>query len=200
MKQVMKAIAQTAAGVAVALSVAAPAKADVISFFNGTDLVATLTTSAGTDFRLDFLYAPAGPGTAFINDLLLEYTGSLSSLGVANLGGDSAPNATFCGAGSSGCAMEGTDANVKVSWPTSGGGDRFNEGEFSLFRITPTSPSEWDFSRLHINAFLDGESIKLTGSDCTDGGCTGKVPEPATLTLISLALLGAGIALRRRPK
>lgn len=188
-----------AAAAAIAVSLTAPAKADVVGFYYNTDLVATLTTSANTDFSLAFLYAPAGSGVAFINDLLLEYPGAWGgNLTFSNLDGDTAPAASAQGCQS--CSFEGTDANIKVSWPTAGNGDRFNEGETSKFRITTTDPDRWDFSRLHVNAFLNGNSIKLTGSDCTNGQCTSRVPEPGSLALMSLALIGAGVISRRRPK
>ena len=188
----------TLAAATVAVSMAS-AKAEVIGFYYGTDLVARMTTSGSTDFRLDFLYAPASSGVAFINDILLGYTGSLGGATFSNLGGDTAGDATACQIGP-GCSGEGTVADWKISWPTSNSPNRFNEGEFSLFRITPSSVDAWDFSRLHINAFLNGESIKLTGGICENGDCgpPTKVPEPGSLALVGLAMLGAGFARRRR--
>lgn len=194
-----KAFMQTAAAAAIAVSAAGTAKADVVGFYYNTDLVATLGITGNTNFSLSFIYAPASSGVAFMNDLLLEYPGSWGgNLTFLNLGGDTAPDATAQGCQS--CSFEGTDANIKISWPVAGNGARFNEGEVSNFQITTTNPDRWDFSRLHINAFLNGDSIKLTGSECTSGTCVSKVPEPGSLALMSLALLGAGVGLRRRPK
>jgi hypothetical protein len=177
-----------------------PAKADVIGFYDNNNLVAKLTTSGNTDFRLDFLYAPASAGTAFINDLLLDYTGSLSDIiGAYHLGGDTADPVDFCKVGP-GCSAEGTSADVKLSWATANSPSRFQEGEWSNFRISTTDPTKWDFSRLHINAFLNGQSIKLTGQECVNGDCSppGQVSEPSSLALFGLALVGAGLATRRR--
>lgn len=196
MSKRLKKIAKTAiAAAALALSVGS-AKAEVFFFYSGADLVAKMTTSGSTDFRLDFLYAPATSGVAFINDILLGYTGAIGSAAFSNLSGDTAGDATACQIGP-GCAGEGTVADWKISWPTSNTSARFQEGEFSMFRISPSDITAWDFSRLHINAYLNGESIKLTG--CQEGNCQppGKLPEPSTLALVGLALLG-GASLRRR--
>ena len=91
-----KTIMRTASAAAVALCVAAPAQAIIINFYDNNVLTARLTTSGTTDFKLEFLSAPAAPGTAYINDIFLTYTGSTSDItAMSNLGGDTAGDATF---------------------------------------------------------------------------------------------------------
>ncbi len=192
--QLAKLLAKSAAAAAVACSMAS-AQAAIIDFRFGADVVATMTTSGSTDFLLNFTYAPATAGVAFINDLLLTgpTTGTFSHL--------SGEMGTACKTSSPGCAAEGTGATWKISWPTSGGpsSNRFLEGESSSFRIAPSDLTAWDFSRLHINAFLDGQSIKLTGCTRGDPACEpNKIPEPGTLALLGLGLVGLAAASRRR--
>gem|GEM_PF-2334745 len=173
------------------------ANAVAYNFYSGSDLVMTLTTSGTTTFQLNFLYAPAGAGTAFVNDVLMQNTGgaTLGNSTFTNVG----PEAGIASYNAGG--YEGGPWNWKISFPTSNspGTNRFLEGESTIWKIESTALSNWAFGQIHINAFLNGESIKLDA--CLDGtpGCNPpQVPEPAALALLGLGLAGLGFARRRK--
>jgi PEP-CTERM motif len=180
--------------VALAVSVGS-AQAAVFDFYYGNNVVATMSTSGSTTFNLNFVYAPASPNTAFINDVLMLNTGNatLANSTFTNVGpelGTAAYNAS---------GFEGGPWNWKVSFPTSNGpgSNRFLEGELTTWKIETTTLSQWDFGSLHINAFLNGNSIKLDG--CERGvSCTPTVPEPGTLALLGIGLIGLAVHRRRR--
>jgi hypothetical protein len=174
------------------------AHAVAYNYYYGSDLVATMTTSANTTFQLDFIYAPAAPGAAFINDILLLNTGNatLGNSTFTNVGPEQGA-ASYNSAG-----FEGGPWNWRISFPTAGnaGSNRFIEGESSSWSITSTSMGDWDLSRLHINAFLNGDSVKLIGCEVGDTSCSppSEVPEPGMLALLGLGLAGLGFARRRK--
>ena len=141
------------------------ANAVAYNFYSGSDLVMTLSTSGTTTFVLNFVYAPEGAGTSFVNNVLLQ-----------NTGGATLANSTFTSLGTQvGTASykaggyESGPWNWKISFPTAGspGTNRFLEGESASWKIESTVLSDWAFGQTHINAFLDGKSIKLDA--CLDG-------------------------------
>lgn len=199
MKRAM--IAESVVRLAATAALIAPtgaAHAVAYNYYYGSDLVATITASADTTFQLDFIYAPAAPGTAFINDILLLNTGNATPANsvFTNLGLEQG-TASYNSSG-----FEGGPWNWKLSFPTAGnpGSNRFLEGESSSWSITSTSIGEWDLSRLHINAFLNGGSVKLTGCEVGDTTCSppSEVPEPGMLVLLGLGLAGLGFTRRRK--
>jgi hypothetical protein len=81
--------------------------------------------------------------------------------------------------------FEGTGMQSKVSFPMGDGSGRFSVGETATWSIT----GEFDGpTRLHVNAFIDGWSVKLTTP----------VPEPESyaMALVALGVLGAFRRLR----
>lgn len=203
------------AGVALA-SCGFTTQAAVYDFVDSGLLYATLTTSGGTDFSLNFLAAPS-PSTAFIFNLELAITGA-DPCGGAFTAFSTATQSSGSMTGT--CDPSGfTDASKTFNWeilfPTSNspGTDRMEVGDIANFSISPSDISAWSISQLHVNAYNAlGQSIKLTG--CVEGtdGCTPPpppppnctpgvdctlLPEPGVLSLLGVSLLGLA-GMRRR--
>ena len=171
------------------------ANALIVDFYDGTDLIATMETSAGTTFELEFVYAPGG-GAAFIDYINLAGPGGLFVAGL----GQTISDVDYSAAG---FTDSGNTYNWRVDFPNSNrpGTDRFGVGDTATWAIVVTDPEAWDFNMLHVNAFLNGESIKLEscvrGADCVP---TTPIPEPSTYALMLAGLGVVGwMARRRRP-
>lgn len=151
---------------------AVPASAADYDFFYGgsAQAVARLSATGNTAFSFSFLSAPdAG---AFINDILLDMgQGAFTN---TTVGGSTTPTYSFDAGG-----YEGTGMQTKISFPMANGSGRLNVGESASWTIVGAFDGP---ARLHVNAFIDGRSVKLTSP----------VPEPESyaMALVALGVLG----------
>lgn len=183
------------AAVAAALVAGAgAANALVVDFYSGADLIATMTTSGSTTFELDFVYAPGG-SASYIDYINLAGPGGTFT----NLG----PQAATASYSAGGFTDQGSTFNWQIDFPNANnpGSDRFLVGDTASWSITTTDPEAWDFNLLHVNAFLNGNSIKLAGcergEDCIP---TTTIPEPSTYALMLAGLGVVGFMARRRQR
>lgn len=185
----MRLAAVALVGMASALSMTS-ANALTVSFYNGSNLFATLSTSGGTTFSLLFngqgtvagayidYIDMAGPGGTFTNTSSAAVT--TASVGIYSAAGFTDAGSTY---------------NWQIEFPNPNTFARLTIGETATWSIVVTDPNAWNFNLLHVNAFdAQGRSIKLLS--CID--CTPQVPEPGTLALFSLGLLGLGLSRRIR--
>lgn len=152
---------------------AAPALAVDYDFYYGAQQVAKLTTTGNTDFTFSFLSAP-DPG-AFINDILLDM--GLGTFTNTTVNGVTTPTYSYRAGG-----YEGTGMQTKISFPMPDGAARLAVGETASWRIAGAFDGP---ARLHVNAFIGGESVKLN--------LTTPVPEPESyaMAVAALGVLGA---------
>jgi len=152
---------------------AAPASAADYDFYYGAQHVAKLTATGNTDFTFSFLSAP-DPG-AFINDILLDMgPGTFTNTTASSV---TTPTYSYSAGG-----YEGTGMQTKISFPMPNGTGRLTVGETASWRILGAFDGP---ARLHVNAFIGGESVKLN--------LTTPVPEPESyaMALAALGVLGA---------
>lgn len=159
----------------------ATAADSVFDFYYGADKVAELRTTGNTgntDFTFRFLTSP--DTGAFINDLLLD-------MGWGDFKNTTASNVTTPIYAFDEKGFEGTGMQTKISFPMPNKGDgRFVVGEAATWTINGAFDGP---ARVHVNAFIDGKSVKLTTP----------VPEAGSLAmaLVGLGVLGLFGRLRR---
>jgi PEP-CTERM motif len=175
----------------------APSHALVINFLNGSDLYATLTTSGATNFDLHFVGTNVAPG-GFVNELFMNGPNGF----FVNTSTQTTAIGTYALNGFNGGGGGGNIYDWHIDFPQPNNASRLAIGEHGRWSIVVTNPDAWSIDKIHINAFdAAGNSIKING--CVDGtvGCGGggnQVPEPGSLALLAIGLLGLWAGLRKR--